>query len=84
MKITPCDNTADEVPFNNNKKTSKFNIFDKKKKECAKGRLVVFSVIQVPGLCLLQHFTCALGRLRSLSFFYMEIICWFNLTGDLL
>lgn len=56
MKITPCDNTAEEVPFNNKKKRSKFNIFDKKK-ECAKGRLVVFSVIQVPGL------TCALGRL---------------------
>lgn len=85
MKITPCDNTAEEVPFNNNnnKKRSKFNIFDKKK-ECAKGRLVVFSVIQVPGLCLLQHFTCALRRLRSLSFFCMEIISWFNLTGDLL
>lgn len=79
MKITPCDNTADEVPI----KTTTKNTFDKKK-ECAKGRLVVFSVIQVPGLCLLQHFTCALRRLRSLSFFCMEIICWFNLTGDLL
>ena len=79
MKITPCDNTADEVPIkNNNKKTSLI-----KKKECAKGRLVVFSVIQVPGLCLLQHFTCALGRLGSLSFFCMEIISWFNLTWDL-
>lgn len=35
MKITPCDNTAEEVPFNNNnnKKRSKFNIFDKKKKK---------------------------------------------------
>ena len=45
---TPCDNTAEEVPFNSNdKKRSKFNIFDKK--ECATARLVVFSVIQVPG-----------------------------------
>ena len=35
MKITPCDNTAEEVPFNNNnnEKRSKFNIFDKKKKK---------------------------------------------------
>ena len=65
MKIIPCDNTAEGVPFNNKKKRSKFNIFEKKKKkkECAKGRLVVFSVIQVPGL------TYALGRLRNLSFF---------------
>ena len=30
MKITPCDNTADEVPIKNNNKK---NIFDKKK-EC--------------------------------------------------
>lgn len=34
MKITPCDNTAEEVPFNNDKKRSKFNIFDKKKRMC--------------------------------------------------
>ena len=35
MKITPCDNTAEEVPFNNNNnnKRSKFNIFGKKKKK---------------------------------------------------
>ena len=33
MKIIPCDNTAEEVPFNNKKKRSKFNIFEKKKKK---------------------------------------------------
>ena len=63
MKITPCDNTAEEVPFSNNKKRDQNLTSLIKKKECAKGRLVVFSLIQVPGL------TCAIGRLRNLSFF---------------
>lgn len=71
MKITPLITLVTKFQSKTTtKKRSKFNIFDKKnKKKCAKGRLAVFSVIQVPGLCLLQHFTCALGRLRSLSFF---------------
>lgn len=64
MKIIPCDNTAEEVPFNNKKKDQNLtSLRKKKKKEYAKGRLVVFSVIQVPGL------TYALGRLQNLSFF---------------
>jgi len=42
------------------KKRSKFNIFDKKK-ECAKGRLVVFSVIQVPGLSSYSILIALLG-----------------------
>ena len=43
MKITPCDNTADEVPIKNNNNKKDQNLTSLiKKKECAKGRLVVF------------------------------------------
>ena len=45
MKITPCDNTADEVPIKNNNNKKDQNLTSLiKKKECAKGRLVVFLV----------------------------------------
>ena len=38
MKITPCDNTADEVPFNNNNKKKDQNLTSliKKKKNVQK------------------------------------------------
>ena len=79
MKIIPCDNTAEEVPFNNKKKRSKFNIFEKKKKKRMCKRYIS---------CFLSN-TSTRPYLRSWAttksqFLCMEIICWFNLTGDLL
>ena len=65
MKITPCDNTADEVPIkNNNKKTSLI-----KKKECAKGRLVL-SNTSTRAVPLTALYLCSWATTKSQFFLH--------------